>query len=137
MEVHTDPEDWFRHGHHGDSAFSDVILHVAWAKPKATFRGPPTIALSSHTSLQDIPERDDRTSRDKWPCVDNFKSAGADEVARMLTWQGWQRLVEKSHAYEAEIQVTSADEVLYCRVLDALGYSQNREPFAALAKLLN
>ena len=43
----------------------------------------------------------------------------------------------KSHAYEAEIQVTSADEVLYGRVLDALGYSQNREPFAALAKLLN
>ena len=137
MEVHTDPEDWFRHGHHGDSAYSDVILHVAWAKPKATFRGPPTIALSSHTSLQDMPERDDRTSRDKWPCVDNFKSARADEVARMLSWQGWQRLVEKSHAYEAEIQVTSADEVLYCRVLDALGYSQNREPFAALAKLLN
>jgi hypothetical protein len=55
----------------------------------------------------------------------------------MLSWQGWQRLVEKSHAYEAEIQVTSADEVLYGRILDALGYSHNREPFAALAKLLN
>ncbi len=29
LEVHTDPENWFRHGHDRNSAYSDVILHVA------------------------------------------------------------------------------------------------------------
>ena len=136
VEVHTNPNDWFRHGHAGDSAYSRVILHVAWSEPGASFQGPPTVALCSRMSILDLPARSGRVIGGDWPCVENFRSAGGERVAHMLAWQGWQRLLEKSYACEADIEVTSADEVLYSRVLDALGYSQNREPFRALAKLL-
>ena len=136
LEVHTDPKDWFRHGHDGDSAYSRVILHVVWNEPGPSFRGPPTVALGSAVSIFDLPPRGDRVIAGDWPCVDNFRSAGDARVANLLARQGWQRVVEKSYACEADVEVTSPDEVLYSRVLDALGYSQNREPFGALAKLL-
>ena len=136
LEVHTDPNDWFRHGHDGDSAYSRVILHVAWNEPGPSFQGPPTIALGFKTSILDLPAHGGRVTAGDWPCVENFRSAGAEKVANMLAGQGWHRVLEKSYACEADIEVASADEVLYGRVLDALGYSQNREPFRALAKLL-
>ncbi len=136
LEVHVDPNDWFRHGHDGDSAYSQVLLHVAWHEPGTSFQGPPTIALGSRMSILDLPARGDRVIAGDWPCVENFRSAGDRRVAKMLAWQGWERVMEKSYACEADIEVTSVDEVLYSRVLDALGYSQNREPFRALAKLL-
>ena len=136
LEVHTDPNDWFRHGHDGDGAYSRVILHVAWSEPGPEFKGPPTIALGARVSIHDLPVRGDRIIGGDWPCVENFRSAGRKRVTNMLALQGWQRLLEKSHACEADIEVASEDEVLYGRILEALGYSQNREPFQALAKLL-
>ncbi|MCY3800545.1 MAG: DUF2851 family protein [Chloroflexi bacterium] len=136
LEVHIDPNDWFRHGHDGDSAYSRVILHVVWSEPGPEFKGPPTIALNSKISIRDLPARGDPVAGGDWPCVDNFRSAGRTPVVNMLALQGWQRVLEKSHACEADVEVASEDQVLYSRVLDALGYSQNREPFRALAKLL-
>ena len=120
LEVHVDPNDWFRHGHDGDSAYSRVILHVVWSQPGPDFKGPPTVALDSEISIRDLPARGNPVSGGDWPCVENFRSAGRKPVVNMLALQGWQRVLEKSHACEADVEVGSEDQVLYSRVLDAL-----------------
>jgi hypothetical protein len=45
VEVHTDADDWWRHGHDGNALYSSVILHVALYPPTRSGVLPPTVLL--------------------------------------------------------------------------------------------
>ena len=38
IEIHTRSSDWYRHGHHQDQAYDNVILHVVWEEDSMVFR---------------------------------------------------------------------------------------------------
>src|SRR5206468_8406 len=70
-----------------------------------------------------------------------------DELRAVLDEAGLARLRAKATRYEADLTLASeglppplaedaADQVLYAGLCDALGYSANRAPFAALAARL-
>ena len=137
IEVHLDPIDWRRHGHADNPASEGVILHVVWGQPTEEYVGPPTVALTGRFEPGMEPVEPRRTTGDDgWPCEEGLGEALPAESLQVLHWQGWQRLVERSNRIESDLAVMSADEALYRGVLDALGYSQNREPFGRLAERL-
>ena len=47
IEMHNKSSDWYRHGHHNDQAYDNVILHVVWEEDRMVFRssGDPIATL--------------------------------------------------------------------------------------------
>lgn len=137
IEVHLDPADWTRHGHAGDKAYAGVILHIAWDEPGERYVGPPTVSLRGHLDFANSPVASlARGEGAGWPCQVQFGESAAGDSLRFLRWQGWQRLTERSNRVESDLAVMSSDQLLYAGVLEALGYSQNREAFRRLTQIL-
>ncbi|MCZ7556039.1 MAG: DUF2851 family protein [Bacteroidia bacterium] len=51
VEVHTDADDWWRHGHDRNTLYDEVILHVALYPPTRTDVLPPTVLLPGQLSM--------------------------------------------------------------------------------------
>ncbi|MBI2938877.1 MAG: DUF2851 family protein [Chloroflexi bacterium] len=139
VEVHCRSSDWFTHGHHRDPAYARVILHVVLFSPSAadrlttTIDGRPVPALAldgrlgGGHSLAILAQPTDSS------CADIARGADPAAIAALLDQLGDTRLRGKAARFEGELASTPADEVAYRALLDALGYSQNRAPFRALA----
>lgn len=50
VEVHTDADDWWRHGHDSNALYNEVVLHVALYPPTRTGALPPTVLLPGQLS---------------------------------------------------------------------------------------
>jgi hypothetical protein len=70
------------------------------------------------------------------PCARDYLATGAADLLRVLGRAGDERLALKAAAMEAHFAATPPGDVLYAAFLDALGYSANRAPMAALAAAL-
>jgi hypothetical protein len=129
IEVHLDPADWIRHGHAGDTAYEGVVLHVVWTDPAEKYSGPPTVAMQGRLLATPGAATSRAPADNAWNCREEFGAAKPGEALQFLRWQGWQRMVERSSRIESDLAVMSAYQVLYAGVMDAPGYSQNRESF--------
>ncbi len=144
VELHVRASDFRRHGHHLDPAFDQVILHlVFWDDEGADTllvcgRRVPVVALAPWVArrAQEIGAWLEGPPRWEEPCRSALKRLGSREVARILDKLGDLRFRQKVVALAREVQQRGAEEVLYQRLWEALGYSQNREPFLALAQAL-
>ena len=70
------------------------------------------------------------------PCARDFLATGTADLLRVLGRAGDERLALKAAAMEARFAAMPPGDVLYAAFLDALGYSANRAPMAALAAAL-
>ena len=143
VEIHVRARDWMSHGHHRDPAYNGVVLHVVWdADSLWTEREDgqhvPTVPLRGclQTSVEAYSE-DGITGTPLLGRCDEIASAlGAEQVAQFLDEAGDERFAAKAIRFQGEMSVWPPSEVLYQGMMCALGYSKNREPFLALARLL-
>ena len=143
VEIHRRTGDWRAHGHHLDRAYEAVILHVVMeddGPPCRTRdgRAPPTLVLAPLLAgpLHDFPVAAPLGGLGDTPCARDFLAAGTANLLRVLGRAGDERLAVKAAAMEARFAATPPGDVLYAGLLDALGYSANRAPMAALAAAL-
>lgn len=142
VEIHVRSSDWRRHGHHLDSAYSNVVLHVVlWNDTrspclKSDGTAVPVLELAPHL-LEQVeklamanPSETPRPS----PCLPG--SATSPDLAGVLEACGMARFDEKVKRNAGDLAYMPAEEALYRGIADVLGYSQNREPFRQLAELL-
>jgi len=130
IEVHVRSGDWLRHGHHQDTAYNGVILHVVMdhqgAAQTTLENGAcvPTVALREYTEsyLPGGPRG--------LPCLTGDVALAAIEKA------GEARFREKAELFLNVIEKKDAGQCLYCGMMAALGYSHNKEPFRRLADTL-
>ncbi len=141
VEVHLRTADWYAHHHDRDPAFAGVILHVVLQHDPAIVTrrhdgSPvPVLTLGNYLRGQGAPTTDG--SAEVWPpepC--RTTPAGGVQLGRLLDRLGDERLRERAAACEGDLAALPADEVLYRGLMDAMGFSQNREPFRALAQQL-
>ncbi len=144
VELHLRTADWYAHRHHLDPAFNGVILHVVLAAggaaPVTLLAGgeAPTLALQEFLAGGE----DELASEEIWrdePCRpggDELPEQARRRLRAALATAGEERLREHAVAIEGDLCSLPLDELLYTRLLDALGYSQNRRPFRTLASLL-
>ncbi|MCG8606519.1 DUF2851 family protein [bacterium] len=145
VEVHLEPSGWYAHGHHQDSRYNRVVLHVISQAPKDF----GFIEREDGVRVPQLLVKADRAKSQLWKAsrssvlnevtiVENCPLSQCDEtrIVGTLNLAGRLRLLEKAERMQEEFSGVSWDQLIYKRVMEALGYSKNVSPFSKLAELV-
>ncbi len=141
IEIHRKPADWHSHHHTGDSHYARVVLHIVLdddtnaSRPKV-----PTLILRDNFDFR--PTEYWKTLFEKHYarapelfCFPHNLSVPMRKKLTLVRTMSMLRLNELVQRYEHDHHDHLIDKV-YERVLDALGFSQNRAPMRTLASAL-
>jgi hypothetical protein len=143
VEVHVRSSDWYRHEHHTDAAYNNVILHVAmWHDcSSATLlqSGKPIPLLCLAKALRHQAYLLPYTL----PCFRMLDHMNRQTLKKILNTAGEERFKQKARHFQSEILSRAlkapsareaAGQVLYRAMMRALGYAKNMKPFEDLAE---
>ncbi len=144
VEVHIMSKDWYRHQHHLDPAYNNVILHVVWQnKGTSAVREEgseiPTLELQ-HLIPEELLLNYDKLIRDSHiiPCSAHVEHIDHVYVFSMLDKVLADRLERKSGRVWKELERTEHDweESTYRILMENFGFKKNAEPMIRLARHL-
>lgn len=140
IEIHTDANDWFAHGHHTDAAYDNVVLHLV-SQPSAantvTSSGrevPQCVLVIPQHILSRYQELVKKRSLIR--CAELLPHIPA--LKRHLWLQ--RLLTERFEQFEARVQTYLAqcngdwDQAFFCLLARAMGTIVNAEPMEMLAR---
>jgi len=139
IEVHVKSSQWQNHGHHQDTKYNNIVLHVVWQRDSHSAtrlqngRVIPTIALEPLVT-RPVTELLKLHGSTPVSCPDNYLEVSA--LTTLLTRAGLKRFRNKSTAFRRQMSKENAEEVLYRGMARALGYAQNAEPCQELSQRL-
>lgn len=150
VEIHLRCADWYAHGHDKDPRYNGVALHVvlwplgAKAVTRADGHSVPTLVLADYINLPTgellarvAPMLPNLGTLSEEPCWQRTEHWPLERLFEQLDVAGDARLQAKATQMEAELEAYGTpDEVFYRGIMDALGYSANREPMRVLATAL-
>jgi len=147
LEIHVDPADWYQHGHHQNSIYNQVILHVVIQNKngdKFSRREDgiqiPIVDLADNLldPIDKLHEKFLETQRqaenENHSC--SLVTRDSAQIVNLLEKAGAARLVLKGLAFRELRIFKSWDQILYAGIMEALGYSKNQVPFRKLANIL-
>ncbi len=137
IEIHIKSSDWFKHRHHLDAAYNNVILHVVFEHDVET--GLPTLALlplinttvlNRYTGLMN--------SKRKIPCEVMLKLPDEELVQLFLYRLAIERLERKCKLLEDVLHQHegSWEKLFYITIAKYFGMQVNEQPFVRLAQHL-
>ena len=138
VEVHWKTSDWDHHRHSENASYDKVILHVVFVDDTKD-RRMPTLAIGQYLNdnlaaiIQKIQSIQD--DRKNIFCYDTIPMLEYDFLHQWILENGRQRFETKCNRVEEQLkrQKTDLNELLYQGIMDALGFSKNREPFQKLS----
>jgi hypothetical protein len=147
VEVELDVAGWFQHGHDQNENFDNVILQVVSrdadmdAVRRSDGRIVPRLVLSdflrgplesfaAETEARPLGQIGFET------CAPAVAQCQPDLIRSVWQQAGDRRMQEKVATISGEMAVSSPEQVLYARLLDALGFSRNRDPMQEVAARL-
>lgn len=149
VEIHVDPRDWHRHGHHQDARYRRVRLHVTYFPGPAAPEGLPEGALqvALREALLARPEFSfenievaayplaARAVRP--PCQQVLQAWEAPRKQLVLDAAGQERLRRKAGRLRQRWDEVGPDQALYEEVMAGLGYQHNKAMFRRLAETVS
>lgn len=135
IELHVNSGDWEAHGHHQDSAYNSVILHVVLENNSSLTMHRANGELLPTLCLHRYLEKRLRAAVPVLPCSE-IGIRYPEKVKQVLDEAGETRFRQKASQFQEELQQHEAGEVLYRAILGALGYSKNKIPCIKLADLV-
>ncbi len=137
VEVHVSQRDWDAHGHSNDPRYNGVVLHVVGdmgTGPTTLPSGSRVPVLSLEQLLQSPQSQGEGSGLWFLLGTHGYSPPGSPhELGVLLDEAGDSRFLGKSDSFLAFLQEEDQEQVLYASLMEALGYSQNREPFLKLA----
>jgi len=137
VEVHLKSSDWYRHNHHLDVNYENVILHVVWEHdvevPYSNGKNIPTLQLRDVVDSETLDryERLFHSLHQKLPCE--------TEIHRFsnFQWQHWlqrlyvERVEERVAAIDSLVAIYKSDweRVLFVLLFKAYGLNVNGAAF--------
>ena len=144
VEIHRTSGEWVEHRHDEDPRYDRVALHVTLVPDRYTGRlrrsnGSllPEIVLYPllNESLRSLLHQFYATPTLDFFCAPHWPEVPASIRRRLVRTLGAERLADRKEALaEAFLQAPDLDQLLYERVLRALGYAKNADPMETLAR---
>lgn len=139
IEMHLNSSDWYKHNHHLDEAYRNVILQVVIKNDKPVLlqngESLPTLELKFDQRLFDNYQL--LVENKKWvPCEDQIKKLDRFLINYWLESLMVERLQEKSLTIEDTLNRMNMDwvETFYIRLARNFGFKVNGDPFEMLAR---
>ena len=147
VEIHRRTSDWAAHGHHLDPAYDHVVLHAVWhddlTEPVRRNDGAtvPTLLLHEYLSAPLEQFTGNPILRPLGAIGFDYCApivAARDPDALRAVWErsGDERMWLKTEAVAARLAFEPPAQTLYALLLDALGYTRNRDAMRAVAERL-
>ncbi len=139
IEIHTTSRNWRGHGHHRDSNYNRVVLHVVMQHDAAEAtrledgREVPVISLARHIEKARS-ETLTMQEEERPPCRALAQKTDHDAILRYLENTGDERFRARAATWGISPDRGNAAQLLYEKLMEALGYSRNKEPFLELAR---
>ncbi len=130
VEFHVNIDDWYKHQHHYDPLYQDVLLHVIGREQKNTNNVIHNISKKEiPTFLLAQPHAEPGHIKCKAP----YKKLYPAKLKQQLQKMALARLEQKVAKIKNELKTFSAEKIFYHKFLRALGYPQNKNLFELLA----
>lgn len=143
IEIHVRSSEWYRHNHHEDDAYSNVILHVVFENDKEVTdkfdNQIPVLELKSLIEPGLISKYEEIVSGTHWiPCYPLFHKVDGLRVNLWLDRLLVERLENKTNHIETlfEWNNQSWEETFYQIIARYFGQNVNSDAFEMLAKAL-
>ncbi len=127
VELHLESGDWFRHGHHTDPSYDDVVLHVVG---KDTVAAIPASARTARMPVALLSGPVVLPGLAMLPCA--FLSGDESTLYRKLGRAGVARLLTRARTLAPRCVFEGCWQVMARRISRALGYSANSDIGEAL-----
>ena len=139
VEIHLNEDDWFRHNHHKDEAYNNVILHVVDNTSGSTSNSReekiPVLKLpySAH-----LPEKYDSLNESKYEikCSSSVSQIDSLKLNQWINRMLIEKLEQKTNNINLLLQLTKNDwnQVFYIMLSRSFGFGINGQPFEMLAR---
>ena len=147
IEIHTSSSEWNSHGHDRDPAYDAVVLHVVWQDdlklPVRRGDGStvPVLLLSSCVAGELAEFDENRLIRPLGAigfefCAPVSSGSTPDSVVAIWERSGDERIRRKTDAVAARLALEPPAQTLYALLLDALGFSRNRDGMRQVSERL-
>ena len=140
VEVHVRSSAWPQHRHDRDRRYDGVVLHVVAlddARGEIRTRAGRQIAcVEIGDRLGDPANQADLAQQVLPSCRDRLARLSDADLARQLDALGEARLATRVDEFATELELVGPEQVLYERLLEALGFGENRRAFCELARRL-
>ena len=145
VEIHIRQSDWQGHGHHQDSRYNRVVLHL-FLQPRTDGQnnrngqdGKNGTWLEKGIQAQEVLLNSAPLTtggRTIASPVERLRALSPRDLERALDEAGERRFLGKASAMLEHLQNGDAQEELYAGLMEALGFSRNRDPMMLLARRL-
>lgn len=133
VEVHESECDWFRHGHHRNPAYSNVILHVVEHLDENSGTGIPSYLLPKEEKLAAYPPP---LLSGKGKCLARYAELELKQIREMFVCAGLERMHQRSMLILHDMIREGMERAFRKRLFDACGFKRNRPAFRALLSRL-
>jgi hypothetical protein len=134
IEVHVRSSDWQAHGHHRDTAYDRVVLHVVMRDNSHTVTRLSSGLPVPIVALDRGPGTAIGPASGGIACSGIARSTNKNKLGELLDIAGEARFLARAGEFHENIEQMGADQSLYRGIMGALGYSRNTVPFLELAE---
>lgn len=136
VEIHVNSSDWYKHSHHNDASYNNVILHVVYNNNMQIFvedREIPTWEIKfSHLMFNKYAEF--KLAEGEIPCAEYISMVDEFKSRIWLDKMAIERIEDRLNSFEDILEITKGDfeSILYLSLARSFGFGINADAFYSL-----